>query len=65
MKEPDPDLSPFEIELMKSLFPGSLPGTLVVVSGLKNKFYTNLDVLKKTLYGELVRKSISSVTLRR
>jgi len=44
----------FEIELMKDLFPAALPGTLV--SELKNKFYTNFDVLKKTLYEELIRK---------
>jgi uncharacterized membrane protein len=56
VKEYDANLTPFEIELMKSLFPGSLPGTIVLVSGLKNKFYTNLKVLKKTLYGELIRK---------
>ncbi len=55
-KEHDANLSPFEIEMMKSLFQGSLPGTYVSVSGLKNKFYTNLKGLKKTLYGELIRK---------
>jgi len=54
VKEHDATLSPFEIELMKDLFPAALPGTLV--SDLKNKFYTNFDVLKKTLYGELIRK---------
>ena len=54
VKDPDADLSPFEMELMKSLIPGYLPG--ILVSDLKNKFYTNLDVLKKILYGELVRK---------
>ncbi|OGP89442.1 MAG: hypothetical protein A2157_13330 [Deltaproteobacteria bacterium RBG_16_47_11] len=54
VKVADSTLSPFEIELMKSLLPGNLPGTLV--SGLKNKFYTNLPILKKTLYGELTRK---------
>jgi uncharacterized membrane protein len=56
VKEQDVNLSPFEIELMKNLFPGALPGTLVLVSGLKNKFYKNLNALKKILYGELVRK---------
>jgi uncharacterized membrane protein len=39
---------------MKSLFPGPLPG--VLVSDLKNRFYANLPVLKKLLYGELIRK---------
>ena len=54
VKSHDSNLNPFEIELMKSLLPGDLPG--VFISSLKNKFYTNLDLLKKTLYGELVRK---------
>jgi uncharacterized membrane protein YgcG len=54
IKDLDPEISPFEIELLRSLFPASLPG--VLVSALKNKFYLHLDVLKKTLYGELVRK---------
>jgi len=54
VKAPDSNLNLFEMELMKSLLPGDLPG--VFVSSLKNKFYTNLDLLKKTLYGELVRK---------
>jgi uncharacterized membrane protein YgcG len=53
-KNYDSNLNPFEIELMKALFPAALPGTLI--SDLKNKFYTNLDVLRKTLYGELIRK---------
>jgi uncharacterized membrane protein len=54
VKNHDMNLSSFEIELMKDLFPAAMPGTLV--SDLKNKFYTNLDVLKKLLYGELIRK---------
>jgi uncharacterized membrane protein len=54
IKEPDDNLSLFEIEMMKDIFPGSLPG--VRVSDMKNKFYTNLETLKETLYGELVRK---------
>jgi uncharacterized membrane protein len=54
VKDPDSNLSPFEIELMKSLFTGPSDGTLA--SDLKNKFYTHLPILKKTLYGELVRK---------
>jgi len=54
VKSHDSNLSPFEIELMKDLFPAEMPGTLV--SDLKNKFYTNLGVLKKLLYGELIRK---------
>ena len=54
MKNHDSNLNPFEIELMKDLFPAALPGTLI--SDLKNKFYTNLSILKKVLYGELTRK---------
>ncbi len=54
IKECDANLGSFEVEMMKSLFPGTLPGTLV--SDLKNRFYVNLEVLKKTLYKELVRK---------
>jgi uncharacterized membrane protein len=54
VKNHDSNLNPFEIELMKALFPAALPGTLI--SDLKNKFYTNLDILKKVLYGELIRK---------
>ena len=54
VKSHDSNLNPFEIELMKALFPAALPGTFV--SDLKNKFYTNLEILKKVLYGELIRK---------
>jgi uncharacterized membrane protein len=54
VKNHDSNLNPFEIELMKDLFPAALPGTLI--SDLKNKFYTNLSILKKVLYGELTRK---------
>ncbi len=61
VKEADATIGPFETELMNSLFQGSVPGTLVLVSGLKNKFYTNLDILKKTLYGELVRKKYFTI----
>ncbi len=53
VKDPDTTLNPFEMELMRDLFPGSLPGTRI--SDLKNKFYAHLPVLKKTLYGELVK----------
>jgi len=54
VKEPDAALNAFETELMKSLVPADLPGTLV--SSLKNRFYTNLNFLKKALYGELIKK---------
>jgi uncharacterized membrane protein YgcG len=54
VKDHDANLNLFEIELMKALFPGALPGTFI--SDLKNKFYANLPLLKKVLYGELARK---------
>ena len=54
LKTPDSNLNPFETELMKSLFPGGSPGTLV--SDLRNRFYAYLPILKKTLYGELLKK---------
>ena len=56
VKEPDTHLSPFEIELVKSLFSISPPGIRLLVSSLKNRFYTNLPTLKKALYGDLVRE---------
>jgi len=54
VKEPDETLSPFETELMKSLF--SFSPARLSISSLRNKFYKNLGLLKKTLYEELVRK---------
>jgi uncharacterized membrane protein YgcG len=54
VKEIDSSLDSFEAELLKSLFPGNLPG--VLVSDLKNRFYANLPVLKKLLFGEIIRK---------
>lgn len=53
VKEPDTNLNPFEVELMRALFLGALSGTRI--SDLKNKFYAHLPVLKKSLYGELVK----------
>lgn len=54
IKEPDETLCAFEILLMKKIFSGDLPG--IMVSDLKNRFYRELDLLKTTLYSELVRK---------
>jgi len=54
VRGPDVDTSPFERELMERLVPGGTPG--ILISNLKNKFYTNLPALKKALYGELIRK---------
>ena len=55
-KEPDDSLNPFERMLMDRIFPKELqlPGRMV--SDLKNEFYKSIDLLKKTLYGELVSK---------
>jgi uncharacterized membrane protein len=54
VKEPDEDLSPFESEMVRSLFSDDPSG--VFVSELKNRFYKNLPTLKNSLYNELVRK---------
>jgi uncharacterized membrane protein YgcG len=54
IKEADENLSPFETELMKSIFTGTSPSRMV--SDMKNQFYTHLELLKKTIYGELIRK---------
>jgi uncharacterized membrane protein len=60
VKEPDEDLSPFEKMLMNRIFAGDLPGRMV--SDLKNNFYKELDVLKSTLYGELINMKYFSVS---
>ncbi len=54
VKEPDENLSPFEKILMTSIFTTDLPGRMI--SDMKNSFYAKLDLLKDTLYGELVSK---------
>jgi uncharacterized membrane protein len=54
VKEPDENLNPFEKILMQAMFTNSLPGRMV--SDMKNSFYKQLDLLKNTLYGELVSK---------
>jgi len=56
VKEADTNLSPFEIELMRSIFSTFPPGIRQFVSGLKNRFYRNLPDLKRALFGELMRK---------
>ncbi|MDQ7787661.1 MAG: DUF2207 domain-containing protein [Thermodesulfovibrionales bacterium] len=56
LKEPDESLSPFEKVLMASLFTSELPVPGRMISELKNSFYKELDLLKSTLYGELVNK---------
>ncbi len=52
-KEPDAELSAFEMVLMERVFAG-MPG--ILVSDMKNKFYKNLEELKDTLYAGLVSK---------
>lgn len=54
VKDPDENLSAFEKILMTSVFTTDLPGRMI--SDMKNSFYTKLDLLKDTLYGELVGK---------
>jgi uncharacterized membrane protein len=54
LKGPDDNLSQFEKMLMGKIFSDSIPG--IMVSDMKNKFYTNLNILKETLYGEIIRK---------
>jgi uncharacterized membrane protein YgcG len=54
VKEADEKLSPFEKILMRNIFTGELQGRLV--SDLKNNFYTQIELLKTTLYGELMSK---------
>ncbi|MBE0426506.1 MAG: DUF2207 domain-containing protein [Nitrospirae bacterium] len=54
VKEPDENLNPFEKVLMKRIFTGEIRG--IIVSDMKNKFYKELELLKNTLYGELVSK---------
>jgi uncharacterized membrane protein len=54
VKEANEKLSAFEKILMKNIFAGDMPGRLV--SDLKNNFYTQIELLKTTLYGELMRK---------
>jgi uncharacterized membrane protein len=54
VKEADEKLSPFEKILMKGIFTGELSGR--IVSELKNNFYTQIELLKTTLYGELMSK---------
>jgi uncharacterized membrane protein len=53
LKGPDQALIPFEKLLLESLFSGA---QAVLVSALKNNFYKHLELLKITLYKELVDK---------
>lgn len=62
VKEPDDNLGPFEKILMDRVFPKEhqFPGRMV--SELKNDFYKSIDLLKATLYGELVSKKFFLVS---
>jgi uncharacterized membrane protein len=53
-KGPDNALSHFEKLLMGKIFTGEFPGKMV--SDMKNKFYTDLESIKSTLYEELTSK---------
>lgn len=53
VKEIDKSLSDFEIKLMDALFES---GKTASISGLKNKFYKNIPILKKIIYKSLVSK---------
>jgi uncharacterized membrane protein YgcG len=54
VKEADEHLSSFETLLMGRIFTTSMPGRMV--SDMKNTFYAELDLLKNTVYGELINK---------
>jgi len=55
VKNADDNLNGFEKMLMSKLFADPVyPG--ILVSDMKNNFYRYLDLLKTTLYGELMRK---------
>ena len=53
LKEPDSALSPFERELLDRLFAS---GPKILISDLKNKFYTHLDPLRDQLFNDLMGK---------
>ncbi len=53
-KPADSDLSPFERELMDSIFVEGASD--IMVSEMKNRFYRSLGILKSTLFGDLVDK---------
>jgi uncharacterized membrane protein len=56
VKEPDENLSALEKLLMAKIFTSNMPVPGRMVSDLKNKFYTDLDLLRSTLYSELMNK---------
>ena len=65
LKEPDSAPSPFERELLDRLFAS---GPKILISDLKNKFYTHLDPLRDQLFNDLVSKNFfrqSPETVRR
>ncbi len=50
-------LTPFESELLKTLFPGSpKPGDSIKLSDIKSRFIEAIPDIKKLLYDELVRR---------
>ena len=60
LKDADAALTPFETSLMASLFSGKTRETST--AQLQNKFYKNIDGLKKTLYADLLRKGYFGVS---
>jgi len=54
VKGPDDNLTSFEKLLMAKIFIGDAPGRWI--SDMKNKFYTELEPIKTTLYAELTTK---------
>jgi hypothetical protein len=55
LKAADSSLSPFERELLDRLFTS---GPKILISDLKNKFYTHLNPLRNQLFNDLVAKKI-------
>jgi hypothetical protein len=58
-KEPDGQLSEFEKKLMSHLFGGK---SGIMVSDLKNRFYTHLGSLRDAIYSELTKKKFFSLS---
>lgn len=54
LKEPDENLNRFEKILMERIFTGGTSG--IMVSDMKNRFYKEIELLKNTLYRDLVNK---------
>lgn len=62
-KEPDKRLTLFEQTLMADIFGAGVDH--VAMSELRNRFYVNLDTLKKIMFRDLVRKGFFTVNPQR